>query len=307
MQNGNATATPTMRTTMRTTIRSTMQSAMRSTTRPGAGSRPRQIRTGRLIAVAAGCVLLAACAGKEPKSAVQDLQEAYNLAQRSVERGNYRRGIEVFEAIQARYPFSDLSRQIQLELMYAYYKSGSKELAVETADTFMRENPIHHRVDYAMYIKGLSYFEGGPGMLERLFRKDVGRRPPKDVELAYTTLRRLVDRYPASEYAPDARQRLLFLKNRLADYENHVADFYIRRGAYVASLRRAQRALEEYNGAPGNARSLELIIESYERMGMNELAADSRRVLEKNFPERIRQRNRGLANAPVPAESDTRT
>lgn len=278
-----------------------------ATMRTGANAPSRPLRTGSLIALAASCALLAACAGKEPKSAIQDLQEAYDLAQRSVERGNYRRGIQIFETIQARYPFSDLSRQIQLELMYAYYKSGSKELAVETADTFMRENPIHHRVDYAMYIKGLSYFEGGPGLLERLFRKDVGKRPPKDVELSYTTLRRLVDRYPASEYAPDARQRLLFLKNRLSDYENHVADFYLRRGAYVASLRRAQRALEEYNGAPGNARSLELIIESYEQMGMNQLAADTRRVLEKNFPERVRPRDRGLASSPVPAETDTRT
>ena len=281
------------------TTRTTTQTRVRGPSRP--------VRVAGLIALAASCALLAACAGKEPKSAIQDLKEAYDLAQSSVERGNYRRGIEIFEAIQARYPFSDLSRQIQLELMYAYYKSGSKELAVETAETFMRENPIHHRVDYAMYIKGLSYFEAGPGLLERLFRKDVSKRPPKDVELSYTTLRRLVDRYPASEYAPDARQRLLFLKNRLAEYENHIADFYLRRGAYVASLRRAQRALEEYNGAPGNARSLELIVESYERMGMNELAADTRRVLEKNFPERGSTRDRGLASAPVPAETDTRT
>ena len=240
-------------------------------------------RAAALLAILA----LAGCAGQDQQqSAIQDLQNAYELAQTSIQRGNYRRGIEIFEAIQARYPFSDLSRQIQLELMYAYYKSGNEALAVEVAETFMRENPIHPRVDYALYIKGLAYFEGGPGILEKLFRKDVRKRPPKDVELSYVTLRQLVERYPASEYAADAEQRMLYLKNRLADYENVVADYYFRRGAYVASLNRAQRALEEYNGAPGNAKSLELMIKSYERLGMTELAADTRRVLQKNFPDR---------------------
>ena len=82
-----------------------------------------------------------------------------------------------FEVIQARYPFSDLARQIQLELMYAYYKSGNKEQAVEAADTFIRENPIHPRVDYALYIRGLAYFENAPGILERWFKKDTTKRP----------------------------------------------------------------------------------------------------------------------------------
>ena len=134
------------------------------------------------------------------------------------------------------HPFSDLARQIQLELMYAYYRSGRKEQAVETADTFMRENPIHPQVDYALYIKGLAYYEETPGTLERWFKKDVTRRPPKDVELAYSSLRQLVERFPASRYAPDAEKRLVAIKNRLADYDNHVADYYLRRGAFVAAL-----------------------------------------------------------------------
>ncbi len=226
----------------------------------------------------------ASCAGNEEQDEVSNLTEAYELAQVSIKRSNYRRGIQIFEAIQARYPFSDLSRQIQLELMHAYYKSGQKEQAVEAADTFMRENPIHPRVDYALYIKGLAYFESGKGMLERWFRKDTTKRPPKDVDLAYSSLRRLVERYPASEYAPDAEQRMIYLKNRLADYENHVADYYLRRGAYVAALNRAKGALEEYNGADGNAKSLSIMAQAYEKMGMDDLAADTRRVLQENFP-----------------------
>jgi outer membrane protein assembly factor BamD len=239
----------------------------------------------RLGAILLGLIVTAGCAGNdEERTVVGDITSAYEDAKEAVDRQNYRRGVQIFEAIQARYPFSDLSRQIQLELIYAYHKAGQKEQAVEAADTFIRENPIHERVDYALYIKGLAYFEDEGGFLERRFKKDVTRRPPKEVAEAYSTFRRLVDRYPASEYAPDAEQRMVFLKNRLATYENHVADYYLRRGAYVAAVNRAKGALEEYNGAVGNAESLQIMAEAYEELGMTDLAADARRVLALNFP-----------------------
>ncbi len=229
--------------------------------------------------------LVAACAGNdELDDEIGNLNEAYETAETAIARGNFQRGIEIFEAMQARYPFSDLSRQIQLELMYAYYKSGEPERAIDAADTFVRENPIHPRVDYALYIKGLAYFEGDPGFLERWFRRDMSKRPPEGVEQAYSTFRRLLERYPASPYAEDAHQRLVYLKNRLADYENHVADYYLRRGAYVAAVRRAKAALEEYNGAEGNAESLKILAEAYGELGMTELADDTRRILKLNFP-----------------------
>ncbi len=239
----------------------------------------------RAAIVMATIAMATGCAGNdEQETAINNLTEAYETAQEAIERKNYRRGIQIFEAIQARFPFSDLSRQIQLELLHAYYKSGQSEQAIEAADTFMRENPIHERVDYALYIKGLSYFEDEAGFLERRFKKDVTERPPNEVDQAYSTFRRLVERYPASQYAPDAEQRMVFLKNRLAAYENHVADYYLRRGAYVAALNRAKSALEDFNGAVGNAESLRIMAEAYENLGMIDLAADTRRVLALNFP-----------------------
>jgi len=243
------------------------------------------MKQARLLVIILFGTLLVACAGNdEERSEIQNITEAYEKAQEFVARGNYRRGVQIFEAIQARYPFSDLSRQIQLELMYAYYKGGQNEQAVDAAETFIRENPIHPRVDYALYIQGLSYFEDGPGILDRWFRKDTSKRPPKEIELAYSSLRRLVERFPSSEYAPDAEQRMLYIKNRLADYENYVADYYLRRGAYVAALNRARGALEQFNGAAGNAKSLKIMASAYENLGMADLAADTRRVLAETFP-----------------------
>jgi outer membrane protein assembly factor BamD len=228
-----------------------------------------------LLLVAILSATLVACAGNdEQRNEVQNITEAYDTAKRSIERSNYRRGIQIF-----------VSRQIQLELMYAYYKSGNKEQAVAAADTFMRENPIHPRVDYALYIKGLAYYESSPGILERWFKKDVTLRPPVDVQLAYSSLRRLVERFPASEYAADAELRMIAIKNRLADYENHVADYYLRRGAFVAAVNRAKGSLEQYNGATGNARSLQIMAQAYDKLGMTDLAADTRRVLVANFPD----------------------
>ena len=230
--------------------------------------------------------LIVACAGNdEQQTEIGSITEAYEKASSSVANGNYSRGINTFEAIQARFPFSDLSRQIQLELVYAYYKSGQSEQAIEAADTFMRENPIHPRVDYALYISALAYFEGEPGFAERWFRKDLTKRPPEGVGQSYSNLRRLVDRYPASAYSADAVQRMVYLRNRLAAYENHVADYYMRRGAYVAALNRAQSALEEFHGAAGNQDSLTIMAAAYEKLGMMDLAEDTRRVLDLNFPD----------------------
>jgi len=192
--------------------------------------------------------------------------------------------------LQARFPFSDFSTQIQLELAYAYYKDGRIEQAIDAADTFLRENPTHQRVDYAIYIKAIAYFDRGQGWLERVFRKDINKRPPRDGEIAFSLLSRLVERYPASPYpaspyAPDAQQRMVYLKNRLAAYENQVALFYIERDAYVAALNRAKIAIETYHGADSGADSLRIMIICYEGLGMTGLAEDTRRVLEKNFSE----------------------
>jgi outer membrane protein assembly factor BamD len=236
------------------------------------------------VALSIALLLVAGCGGNEEEfDLTRNIREAYVEAQEAMEAGNWRKAIGIFEALQARFPFSQFATQVQLELTYAYYKDGRTEQAIDAADTFMRENPTHDRVDYALYIKGLAYFEQGQTFLERLFRKSVDRRPPRDGELAFDTFARLVERYPASTYAGDAQQRMVYLKNRLASYENAVARFYLKQEAYVAALNRAKTAIEVYHGADSAAESLEIMIDAYEGLGMTELANDARRVLQKNF------------------------
>jgi len=256
---------------------------LRIPTKAGVGM-SRRMRLAVLLLIIA--FVSVGCAGNDEEfDLTQNIRDAYVEAQEAVNNGNYRKAIGIFEALQARFPFSQFATQIQLELAYAYYKDGREEQAIEASETFLRENPTHARVDYALYIQGLAHFERGQSMLERLFRKNINGRPPRDGQRSFSLFSRLVDRYPASPYAEDAQQRMIYLKNRLAAYENVVARFYLERGAYVAALNRAKEALETYHGADSGAESLRIMIEAYEGLGMTGLAEDARRVLEKNFSD----------------------
>ena len=238
-----------------------------------------------LCALLCGLLVLGGCASNdEEMDGVGNAERAYQDAQEAMDSMNYRRAIQLFQAIQSYYPFSDTSKQVQLDLMYAFYKSNRREEAIDAADQFLRENPTHPRVDYAIYIKALANFDQNPGALENLFNKGIDSRPPIRAKESFSLFRRLVEQYPASEYAEDSRQRMVFLKNRLARYENLVARFYLDNGAYVAAANRARNALEEYNGADSLQDSLEILVEAYDKLGMTELASDARRVLAENFP-----------------------
>ncbi len=237
-----------------------------------------------IISFLLASTLLASGCGTDPEEGFVpgSVGEVYSQATRSMNNGNYRRAIFILEQIQSRFPFSELGKQAQIDLIYCFYKSGATEEAVDAADQFMRENPTHPRVDYALYIKGLNYFDDDPGRFSTLLGIDRAARPPAENRQALATFSRLVDRYPSSEYAADARLRMLFLKERLARYENFVADFYLRRGAYIAAMNRAKQALEQFNGAEANVRSLEILAEAYDGLGLDELANDTRRVLAAN-------------------------
>jgi outer membrane protein assembly factor BamD len=243
---------------------------------------PLPIRFGWILIVA-GLAAAGCRSGRDP--IVQDFgpEALYEEGQDALGSNNYPLAIAYYQQLTARYPFSNLARQAQLDIIYAYYRSRERDPAIDAATQFERENPTHPRVDYALYTKGLVYFDPTPGILERLFRADMTARPPKDSMLAFSTFQELIRRFPDSEYAPDARERMLFLRNRLAAYENHVANYYMEREAYVAAANRAKYALEHYPGAPGLDDSLRIMIEAYTRMGMADLAADAARVYGTTF------------------------
>jgi outer membrane protein assembly factor BamD len=221
--------------------------------------------------------------GNKPREQIGNADKLYELAKKSSDNGNYRDATRYYEQLEARFPFTNAARQGQLDLMDAYYKNREPEAAIDQADQFIRENPAHPRVDFAYYIKGLVQFERNPNFLERWFNADLSQRPPIDARKSFQAFQTLVQRFPTSEYAEDARQRMIFLRNRLASYEVYVAGHYLERGAYVGAINRAKYAIENYDGSPQIRQALEIMAEAYRRLGMTDLAADTEKVMNENY------------------------
>jgi outer membrane protein assembly factor BamD len=240
----------------------------------------------RIIVLTTAAVLLglSGCAHHRSKEAAGDADKIYDMGKRALDHSDYATATKYYEQLEARFPFSNPARQGQIDLMYAYYKNNEPESAIDQADQFIRENPTHPRVDYAYYIKGLTQFERTPNFLERWFHADLNQRPPSDARASFQSFQTLLQKYPNSEYSADARQRMIFLRNRLAAYEVYVADYYFTRGAYVGAINRAKYAIENYDGAPQIKRALEIMAASYQKMDMPDLAADSERVMHANYP-----------------------
>lgn len=236
-----------------------------------------------LTLLAAAVLVLGGCAGRDEIDSDFGPEVLYDRGQSAMNAGNYPGAIAYFLELESRFPFSNATRQAQLDLIYAYYMSNQPESAIDAIDEFERENPTHTRIDYCLYMKGRVYFDQSPNVLERWFNVDMAQRPPRDTRESFSAFQELIRRFPDSRYVEDARQRMVFLRNRLAQYENYVAEYYIRRGAYVAAMQRAKYAVEHYPESPELERSLTLLIEAYERMGMEDLAADAARVLEQTF------------------------
>jgi outer membrane protein assembly factor BamD len=241
----------------------------------------------RLLALLLVLVLAATagCASRRDRDAVdpdQAAQRIYETAVGSMRAGNYASAIGGFENLTAIYPFSEEARQAQLNLMYVYWRNDQPESVVSIADRFILENPTHARVDYALYMKGLAYFPPGPGILERLFRADTDMRPPGRMRESFNTFQQLIQQHPESPYAEDARQRMIFLRNRLAAHEILVAKFYFDRFAYVAAANRARYIVENYQETPSVIAALRIMAESYDKLGLDELATDARRILAEN-------------------------
>jgi outer membrane protein assembly factor BamD len=238
-------------------------------------------------------VALTGCKTREggDEGPMTDPAVVYERAHRALSVGDFPLAIRIYEALMARYPFAAETRQSRLDVIYAYYRAGESESAIDAADTFIRENPTHPRIDYAWYLKGLTDFERMPNFLERWFRVDMDQRPPNMARRAFAAFATVIEQYPTSEYAHDSRRRMVYLRNRLADYEIAVARYYVDRGAFVAAAQRAKVAIEEFDGAPAVREALEIMIYCYERMDLGELASQTRQMYRANYDAEPRVRD----------------
>lgn len=210
--------------------------------------------------------------------------QLYTQARTSMELGNYSKAVRSLEALDSRYPFGPHKTQVQLDLIYAYYKMDDAASGIANIDRFLRLNPTHPNIDYVHYMRGLTNMQADNYLFHDLMNIDRTDRDPKNAQDAFKDFDRLIKSYPNSKYAADAQHRMQFLKNRLAQYSIKVAEYYIKMNAWSAAAIRAQTVMEKFPGTPATERALEIMSEAYDELGQEKLQAHIKMVMRANFP-----------------------
>lgn len=209
--------------------------------------------------------------------------QLYSEAKAALNGQDYQQAIDYFEKLEARYPFGQYAQQAQLEIAYAHYQYEEPDAAIAAANRFIKLYPRHPHVDYAYYLKGLANFERGKSIIDQLLPRDPTKRDPGSARQSFFDFAELVKRFPNSIYAEDSRQRMTFLRNNLAYYELHVAEYYFQREAYVAAINRAQYIITHFQGATAMPKALLIMAKAYDKLGIHDLAQEAQTVYEHNY------------------------
>ncbi len=244
-------------------------------------------RTTGIAAIVAAALLLAACGStREPElPPAAQAERLYKEARDDIESGAYDRAIQLLGRIEGLAAGSLLAQQALLDLAYANWRSGEKAAALSTIDRFIKLNPSSPALDYAYYLKGVINFNDDLGFIGRIANQDIAERDQRAARDAWQSFKQLVDQFPQSRYAADARLRMNHILHTLAAYEVHVARYYFRRGAYLAAANRAQAAVTEFQQAPAVEEALYILVQSYDKLQMTPLRDAAERVLKQNFPD----------------------
>ena len=239
----------------------------------------------RIIIILLASLILAACSsdGKRPNAELSE-QEIYEKAIQAIDDENYFMAMETLQKLESRYPFGNYSEQAQLELIYAQYKAQELDSSRASSERFIRLHPEHENVDYAYYLKALTSYELGLSLVERYFADEQAHRDSQPAQDSFQELNELIRKFPNSEYAPDARQRMIYLRDRLALHEVHIAHYYLKRHAYLAAANRGKGIVENYQGTIHVRDGLALMVEGYELLEQQDLADKSLIILKANFP-----------------------
>ena len=231
-----------------------------------------------LVAVLTGCA-------SDPKTPQLSERQFYQEAQEAITNNNMVLAIDRLQGLESRYPFGRYAAQAKLDLIYCHYRALDYEAAAATAERFINTYPDHAQLDYAYYMKGLASYSVDRGLLERFIPSDFTERDMGPARESFEDFNRLLNRFPSSTYAADARQRMIYLRNLLAAYELKAADFYMRRGAYVAAANRGRYVVENFDTSPAVPDGLAIMAKAYAELGLEELQASAVAVLRHNYPD----------------------
>ncbi len=262
----------------------------------------------RILLILITAAWLTACSsdGSRPDAELTE-KEYYEKAVEAIEDENYFLAVESLQKLEARYPFGVYSEQAQLEMIYAQFQAQELEGAKAAAERFIRLHPEHQNVDYAYYMKGLTTYHLGLSLVERYIADEQAMRDSQPARDSFAEFSELLRKYPDSPYVSDARQRMVYLRNRLALHEVHVAHYYLKRHAYLAAANRGKFIVENYQGTDSVADGLAIMTEAYQLLGMKDLAKKSLAVLKLNFPKHPQLDKKGKFVHSGWAEKDHKT
>jgi len=237
-----------------------------------------------LIAVAliAGCGTMK---GEQDKTAGWSADRLYQDAKAEMSAGNWKDARTRLQAVEARYPLGGYAQQALIDQAYVNWKDEEPEQALAAIDRFQQQYPNHPGTDYMLYLKGLITFTPPSAAFTKITRQDPSERDPKGLRESYESFNQLIERYPDSRYTADAKKRVTWLVNTIAQNEVHVAQYYYERGAYVAAVNRAQTVITDFRGVPAAEKALYIMYLAYDKLGLTELRDDAQRVLDQNYPE----------------------
>jgi outer membrane protein assembly factor BamD len=228
---------------------------------------------------------LIGCNSKKDAYKGMTATQIYAQGQKNLKKENYTEAAKDFEALEARYPYGEYSDKSQLDLIYSYYKKNEPAMALSAAERFIRMNPRHPQTDYAYYLKGLVNYEENMSFKYRHLPLDRSARDSTPAQDSFDTFKELIERFPNSSYAKDARQRMVYLRDQLAHHEMGIVDYYMNRGAYLSAANRANYIVKHYEHTSVIPDALRAMVKAYRALGMNELADDAEKVLKLNFPQ----------------------
>ena len=237
-----------------------------------------------VLAVAIATLSACSTTKDDEDLASQTEKEFYDAAQRQLRTQQWELAIQNLQALEDNFPFGNFAEQAQLDLIYAYYRNFDFDACTAAADRFIRLHPRHRQVDYAYYMKGLASFTEGSGLFERFVPTDLSQRDPGAARESFAHFNQLLTLFPDSPYAPDAEKRMIYLRNLLARYEIHVANYYFKRGAYIAAVNRGRYVVENFEQTPAVPDALAVMVQGYQLLGLNELSDDALAILRNNYP-----------------------
>jgi len=234
-----------------------------------------------LLGTLVGC----ASTNDNPLNAYKKFTAAQILdsAETSLAKGNYSDAIKNFEALDALYPFGKEAKQAELDIIYAYYKNGDFAPAVAACDRYIHLYPREEKVAYVYYMKGMIGLESGLNWLQKIAHSSQAELDLKAFRGAFSSFNELVQQYPNSVYAAPARERMIYIRNVLAEHETKVADFYLSHKAYVAAINRASYVVKHLDGAPSVSKALQIMESAYKELGETNKAADIAQIIRLNY------------------------